>query len=116
MKLVRDEFEKLALEQLDMLYRIARRLTRDPSRVNARLMSYRMTGVAPDGRAFRLDGFKVIHDDRRAEIWPDTTTLFVTLTDLNGAAETVGRPSRASNKYFARSAAASELPRPTASA
>jgi len=29
MKLVRDEFEKLALEQLDMLYRIARRLTRD---------------------------------------------------------------------------------------
>jgi len=31
MKLVRNEFEKLALEQLDMLYRIARRLTRDPS-------------------------------------------------------------------------------------
>jgi RNA polymerase sigma-70 factor (ECF subfamily) len=32
MKLVRDEFEKLALEQLDMLYRIARRLTHDPTR------------------------------------------------------------------------------------
>lgn len=32
MKLVRDEFEKLALEHLDMLYRIARRLTRDTSR------------------------------------------------------------------------------------
>ncbi len=32
MKLVRDEFERLALEHLDMLYRIARRLTRDPSR------------------------------------------------------------------------------------
>jgi RNA polymerase sigma-70 factor (ECF subfamily) len=27
-----DEFERLALEQLDMLYRIARRLTRDPER------------------------------------------------------------------------------------
>lgn len=32
MKLVRDEFEKLALEHLDMLYRIARRLTRDATR------------------------------------------------------------------------------------
>ena len=32
MKLVRDEFEKLALEHIDMLYRIARRLTRDPTR------------------------------------------------------------------------------------
>jgi len=32
MKLVRDEFEKLALEHLDMLYRIARRLARDPTK------------------------------------------------------------------------------------
>jgi RNA polymerase sigma-70 factor (ECF subfamily) len=32
MKLVRDEFEKLALEHIDMLYRIARRLTRDANR------------------------------------------------------------------------------------
>jgi len=32
MKLSSAEFEKLALEQIDMLYRIARRLTRDPGR------------------------------------------------------------------------------------
>jgi RNA polymerase sigma-70 factor (ECF subfamily) len=32
MKLSPAEFEKLALEQIDMLYRIARRLTRDPGR------------------------------------------------------------------------------------
>ena len=32
MKLSREHFEKLALEQLDLLYRIARRLTRDPDR------------------------------------------------------------------------------------
>lgn len=31
MKLDRAEFERLAMEHLDMLYRIARRLTRDPS-------------------------------------------------------------------------------------
>jgi RNA polymerase sigma-70 factor, ECF subfamily len=32
MKLVRDEFDRLALEHLDMLYRIARRLTHDSTR------------------------------------------------------------------------------------
>jgi RNA polymerase sigma-70 factor (ECF subfamily) len=32
MKLSREHFEKLALEQLDMLYRVAKRLTRDPGR------------------------------------------------------------------------------------
>jgi RNA polymerase sigma-70 factor, ECF subfamily len=32
MKLVRDEFDRLAMEHLDMLYRIARRLTRDTAR------------------------------------------------------------------------------------
>jgi len=32
MKLPREQFEKLALEQLDMLYRVAKRLTRDGER------------------------------------------------------------------------------------
>jgi RNA polymerase sigma-70 factor (ECF subfamily) len=32
MKISRDQFEKLALEQLDLLYRVARRLTRDADR------------------------------------------------------------------------------------
>src|SRR5215212_2100019 len=32
MKLEPKEFERLALEQIDMLYRVARRLTRDPNR------------------------------------------------------------------------------------
>jgi RNA polymerase sigma-70 factor (ECF subfamily) len=32
LKLTRDEFERRALEHLDTLYRIARRLTRDPAR------------------------------------------------------------------------------------
>jgi RNA polymerase sigma-70 factor, ECF subfamily len=32
MKLARDEFERLALEQIDLLYRVARRLARDPQR------------------------------------------------------------------------------------
>ena len=32
MKLNREQFEVLALEQTDMLYRVARRMTRDPHR------------------------------------------------------------------------------------
>jgi RNA polymerase sigma-70 factor (ECF subfamily) len=32
MKIARDQFEKLALEQLDLLYRVARKLTRDADR------------------------------------------------------------------------------------
>jgi len=32
MKLIQQEFEKLALEQLDTVYRVARRLARDPNR------------------------------------------------------------------------------------
>lgn len=32
MKLTRDQFDRLSLEHLDMLYRLARRLTRDPTR------------------------------------------------------------------------------------
>jgi cholesterol oxidase len=62
-------------------------LTADPDRVNARQMIYRMVGTGPGGERFRLDGFKRIEDDKRLEIWSDTTTLFVTITDLRGAAE-----------------------------
>ncbi|HKB13455.1 MAG TPA: hypothetical protein VKD69_22470 [Vicinamibacterales bacterium] len=61
-------------------------LVRDPDRVNARSMTYQMVGVAADGKRYRVDGFKVIQDDKQLEIWDDTTTLFTTVTDLNGAA------------------------------
>src|SRR5262249_14367103 len=64
-------------------------LVHDPSRVNARLMTYAMIAVTVDGRRYRVDGFKVIQDDHHLEIWADTTTLFTTVTDLNGAAERV---------------------------
>lgn len=64
-------------------------LVKDPSRVNARQMTYRMTGVAADGKRYRVDGFKVIQDDKHLEVWADTTTLYVTVTDVSGAAETV---------------------------
>ncbi len=74
------------LQVADGVFRL---LVKDPDRVNSRLMTYQMVGRAQDGARYRLDGFKVVHDDRQLEIWPDTSTLFVTLTDLSGPAETV---------------------------
>jgi choline dehydrogenase-like flavoprotein len=62
---------------------------KDPDRVNSRLMKYRMIGRAADGKQYRVEGFKVVHDDKHLEIWPDTSTLFTTVTDLNGATEKV---------------------------
>lgn len=62
-------------------------LARDPSRVNARQMRYSMTGSTSDGRSFRIDGFKTIREDSHLEIWADTTTLYVTVTDLSTSPE-----------------------------
>jgi choline dehydrogenase-like flavoprotein len=64
-------------------------LTRDPSQVNARQMRYRMTGTSADGRSFRVEGFKTIRDDNHLEVWADTTTLYVTVTETSGTAERV---------------------------
>ena len=62
---------------------------KDPSQVNTRLMIYKMVAKAVDGKSYRIDGFKTIHDDKHFEIWPDTSTLFTTVVDLNGSTEKV---------------------------
>jgi cholesterol oxidase len=62
---------------------------KDQIQVNTRLMTYKMVGKAADGKTYRVDGFKTVHDDKRLEIWPDTSTLFVTVVDLNGPAERI---------------------------
>src|SRR4029453_11417674 len=79
----------LSPQPMQVSDRVFQPLGKDPTRVNARRMSYAMTGRTQDGKAYRLDGFKVIHDDRQLEIWADTTPLFITVTDLNGPAERV---------------------------
>ena len=50
MKLSADQFEKLALEQIDLLYRVACRLTRDPERAGD---SDAIAGDAADDPAAR---------------------------------------------------------------
>jgi cholesterol oxidase len=42
-------------------------------------MVYRLPLVASDGSRFELDGFKVIEPGALDDLWPETTTLYVTL-------------------------------------
>lgn len=52
--------------------------------VRTRQMRYNFSMTAKDGRKYRFAGFKTIHDDRGADIWPDTTTLFVDIDRDDG--------------------------------
>jgi RNA polymerase sigma-70 factor (ECF subfamily) len=58
MTLQSDEFERLALEQIDMLYRIARRLTRDPVRAEDLVQETYLRALR--GReGFKLESFGI---------------------------------------------------------
>ena len=58
----------------------------DPAHVATKLMRYRAKLSTEEGRTYLLTGFKTIHDDRGLDLWPDTTTLFLTIYE--GADET----------------------------
>lgn len=53
----------------------------DPDRANTRLMNYRANLTTQEGSLYTMHGTKYIHDDDGLDIWADTTTLFLTLTD-----------------------------------
>ncbi|HUM70089.1 MAG TPA: GMC oxidoreductase, partial [Chloroflexota bacterium] len=50
---------------------------RDPARL--RRMIYQMKLTSVEGRTFYFDGFKLIRDDAGLDLWPDTTTLYITV-------------------------------------
>ena len=52
-----------------------------------RRMRYRMKMSARDGQNFFFDGYKLIKDEKGLDLWPDTTTLYITVyegTDDSG--------------------------------
>ena len=51
----------------------------DPDHVDGRQMRYRMKMSTAEGRHYYFVGFKSIHNDRGLDVWPDTTTLYVTV-------------------------------------
>ena len=52
----------------------------DPARVDTRDMRYRMTLTAPDGRNWYFSGTKVVTHTSILEAWPQTSTLYVTVS------------------------------------
>ena len=67
-------------------------LVRDPDVVGQRRMVYEVPLHSVEGDACFLAGYKLIHDDKGFDLWPDTTTLYVTLhrgSDASG--EVLGR-------------------------
>ena len=52
-------------------------------------MRYRISFQARDGRRYRLEGRKEIHNDRVVDVWSDTTTLFTTVRHEDGEEEPI---------------------------
>jgi cholesterol oxidase len=55
--------------------------TDDSEHVDTKNMRYRMRLTDEQGREYWFEGFKVIHEGGGLDVWPDTTTLYVTLHD-----------------------------------
>ncbi|PRQ06720.1 GMC oxidoreductase [Enhygromyxa salina] len=69
-------------------------LSSDPDHLDTTNMIYEMQLTADDGRSWAFRGVKYVHDDPGPDLWRDTTTLRVVLTEIphpGGAAPQVFR-------------------------
>ena len=67
-------------------------LTQDSDDARARRMTYRMPMTTEGGRHFFLHGDKHVRDDKSLDLWPDTSTLFVTIHEgLDDTGPVTGR-------------------------
>ncbi len=60
--------------------------TVDANNVDTHNMQYRMKMVTDEGRTYYFEGFKVTHPDFVFDVWPATTTLYITIYDGESAA------------------------------
>jgi cholesterol oxidase len=63
----------------------------DPADPDLRRMRYRMRLVAVNGAAWYFDGFKLIRRSNWTRLWPDTTTLYVSLSEDAAGERPLGR-------------------------
>ncbi len=70
----------LSPEPLDVSDAVFNLMRTDTGRVDTRRFDYRMTLVARDGAEYHFEGFKIVHDDHKLDLWPDTSTLFIDIT------------------------------------
>jgi cholesterol oxidase len=67
-------------------------LTEDPDDPRARRMTYRMPLTTEAGEHLCLHGFKHVRDDKRLELWADTTTLYFTVhSGVDNSTPPIGR-------------------------
>ena len=71
----------LSPDPLDISNGIFRLMRRSDEQVETRLFEYLMTLTAREGRSYEFKGVKYVHDDRRADLVADTTTLFIDLAE-----------------------------------
>lgn len=57
-------------------------LVKDENDPDVRYMRYQMELISETGQKFAFEGHKVIRDDRGLDLWADTTTLYVTVSDM----------------------------------
>ncbi len=62
-----------------------RLLTRNDERAEMWNMSYRMTLTTVDDRRYRFDGYKIVTTGSLVRGWSETTTLYVTISSIDGA-------------------------------
>lgn len=53
----------------------------DPDNPDVRRMRYRMRMMAADGKLCYFEGFKLLQDSSPVQVWPQTTTLYITIHD-----------------------------------
>lgn len=53
----------------------------DPEDAKTKNMKYRMVLTSQSGNQFYFEGFKVIRSDPGLDLWPDTTTLYITVRE-----------------------------------
>ena len=56
----------------------------DPQRTETRVMRYKMQMHDSHGKTWQLAGFKEIRNDSEPDIWSDTTTLYITISEKGG--------------------------------
>lgn len=64
----------------------------DPDLADGHRMRYRMTMRSEGGQAYTFEGYKLVRPGSPLHVWPDTSTLYVTVRDgADGTGEVVGR-------------------------
>src|SRR5258708_3253520 len=56
----------------------------EPTQVDVHLMKYNMNLTSEEGKTFVFAGTKIIRNDGILNIWRDTSTVYITLSDLSG--------------------------------